>query len=302
MTDTPPSADFSIQARSRPGSGLHIVATPIGHLDDITLRALATLKGVDLIACEDTRVTGKLLAHYGIKTPLISYHDHNARDMRPKLLERLAAGARIAIVSDAGTPLVSDPGFKLVEAVRAAGHAVVPIPGPSALLAALVASGLPTDSFFFAGFLPVKTVARCKRAAELGAVPGTLVFFETGPRLAAALADLAATLGDRPAAIARELTKLHEEVVNGSLETLAARYADLPPPKGEIVLVVGPPLSAEEPAEEEVDALLAEALASASLKDAVDAITAKTGLPRRDVYQRALALRDGNDTLREDER
>ena len=201
--------------------GLHIVATPIGNLSDITLRALAALAGADLIACEDTRVTRKLLDRYGITTPLTPYHDHNAATARPKLLRRLAEGAAVALVSDAGTPLISDPGFKLVRAAHEAGNAVSTLPGASAPLAALAVAGLPTDEFFFAGFLPPKQAARRARIAELARIPATLVLFETGPRLATTLADLAAGLGDREAALCRELTKLHEEVRRGSLVSLA---------------------------------------------------------------------------------
>ncbi len=206
--------------------GLHVVATPIGNLRDITVRAIETLAAASVIACEDSRVTRRLVEHFGLTARLVPYHEHNAAEMRPKLLARLAAGESVALVSDAGTPLISDPGYKLVEAVRAAGHAVVPVPGPSAVMAALVAAGLPTDAFFFGGFLPVKTVGRRTRAKALAAVPASLVFFETGPRLAASLADLAAELGDREAAVCRELTKAHEEVRRGSLAELAARYGD----------------------------------------------------------------------------
>src|SRR5271156_5927936 len=210
--------------------GLHIVATPIGNLGDVTLRALETLAGADLIACEDTRVTRKLLDRYGIATPLTPYHEHNAAKARPLLLRRLGEGAAIALVSDAGTPLISDPGFKLVRAAADAGHTVTALPGASALLAGLTVAGLPTDQFFFAGFLPPKQAARRTRVAELSRIPATLVLFETGPRIAAALADLAAGLGeDREAALGRELTKLHEEVLRGDLATLARIFADSEP-------------------------------------------------------------------------
>src|SRR5262245_27562228 len=204
--------------------GLHLVATPIGTLRDITLRALEVLAAADLIACEDTRVTRKLVDHYGITTPLTPYHDHNAAQARPKLLARLAEGAAIALVADAGTPLVSDPGFKLARAAREAGHAVIAAPGASAVLAALTVAGLPTDRFFFEGFLPAKQGQRRARIAELKRIPATLVLFETGPRLAAALADLAAGLDRREAAVCRELTKLYEEVRRGDLATLARDY------------------------------------------------------------------------------
>src|SRR5712675_973055 len=210
----------TIEAREVP-PGLYLVATPIGNLSDVTLRALETLAAVEAIACEDSRVTRRLLERYAITTPLITYHDHNAEAARPKILARLAAGAAVALVSDAGTPLISDPGYKLVRAAQVAGHAVTALPGASAVLAALTASGLPTDRFFFEGFLPTRESGRRARIAELKRLPGTLVLFETGPRIATALADLASGLGARDAAICRELTKLHEEIRRGDLATLA---------------------------------------------------------------------------------
>ncbi len=271
--------------------GLHVVATPIGNLGDITLRALATLAAADLIACEDTRVTRVLTNHYGIATPLIAYHEHNAAAQRPKLLAALAEGKAVALASDAGTPLVSDPGYRLVGEVLAAGYRVVPIPGASAVLAALVASGLPTDAFLFAGFLPPKEVGRRKRLAELAATPATLVFFESPQRIAASLADMAATLGaGRQAAVARELTKTFETVRRGTLAGLAAEYAGEPRPRGEIVVVVGPPLEAR-PSVEDVDALLLSLLAIHGVREAAEEAVALTGLARRDLYQRALALK-----------
>jgi 16S rRNA (cytidine1402-2'-O)-methyltransferase len=279
----------------RAAPGLHIVATPIGNLGDITLRALATLAGADLIACEDTRVTRKLLDRYAIATPLTPYHDHNATAARPRLLQRLAEGAAIALVSDAGTPLVSDPGYKLVRAVQEAGYSVTSLPGPSAPLAALAVAGLPTDQFFFAGFLPPKQTARRARIAELARIPATLVFFETGPRVAATLADLAAGLGSREAALCRELTKLHEEVRRGDLETLARTYAAGGELRGEIVLVIAPPAAQEQPSADDAETLLRQALARVSLKDAVGEVALATGLSRRDLYQRALALAKEHD-------
>jgi 16S rRNA (cytidine1402-2'-O)-methyltransferase len=269
--------------------GLHIVATPIGNLGDVTLRALATLAGADVIACEDTRVTRKLLGRYGIATPLTPYHDHNAATARPKLLRRLAEGASIALVSDAGTPLVSDPGFKLVRAAQEGGHMVTALPGPSALLAALAVAGLPTDQFFFGGFLPAKQAARRARIAELARIPSTLVLFETGPRVTATLADLAAGLGHREAALCRELTKLHEEIRRGDLETLA-QISPASEVRGEIVLIIAPPQASAQPSADDTDTLLRRALARVSLKDAVGEVAEATGLPRRDLYQRALAL------------
>ncbi len=273
----------------RPAPGLHVVATPIGNLGDITLRALATLAGADLIACEDTRVTRKLLERYAIATPLTPYHDHNAATARPKLLRRLAEGAAIALVSDAGTPLVSDPGFKLVRAAQEAGYMVTTLPGASAVLAALSVAGLPTDQFLFAGFLPPKQAARRARIADLARIPATLVLFETGPRIAATLADLAAGLGGREAALCRELTKMHEEIRRGDLAALAQGCA-AGEVRGEFVIVIAPPTAQERPSAGDTDALLRQALARVSLKDAVGEVAEATGLPRRELYQRALAL------------
>jgi 16S rRNA (cytidine1402-2'-O)-methyltransferase len=269
-------------------AGLYLVATPIGNLRDITVRALEVLAAADLIACEDTRVTRKLLDHYGIATPLTSYHEHNAAHVRPKIIARLGEGAAIALVSDAGTPLVSDPGYKLVREAWAAGATVTALPGASAPVAALTLSGLPTDRFFFEGFLPAKEAARRTRIAELKRIPATLVLFETGPRIAGSLADLAAGLGPREGALCRELTKLHEEVRRGDLTTLAREAAQAGEPRGEMVIVVAPP----EPQGEaiDLDALLRQALERVSVKEAVAEIAAVTGRPRREVYQRALAL------------
>ncbi|MCB1501871.1 MAG: 16S rRNA (cytidine(1402)-2'-O)-methyltransferase [Bauldia sp.] len=270
--------------------GLHIVATPIGNLGDVTIRALSTLAGADIVACEDSRVTRVLLDRYGISRPLTTYHEHNAAEQRPRLLAWLADGKSVALVSDAGTPLLSDPGYRLVVEAAAAGHALVPVPGPSALLAALVLAGLPTDAFFFAGFLPPKEAARRKRLTELAAIPGSLVFYESPHRLGASLADMASVLGDRPAAVARELTKLFETVRRGSLSTLAEEFSAAP--KGEIVVVVGPPLDTP-PEAGEIDALLLRLLDAGSVRSAADEAAAVTGLPRRDLYRRALELREG---------
>src|SRR2546427_12978746 len=270
--------------------GLYLVATPIGNLRDVTLRALEILAAADLIACEDTRVTRKLLDRYGIATPLTPYHDHNAATARPKLIARLAAGAAIALVSDAGTPLVSDPGYKLVRDARAAGASVTALPGASAVLAALTLSGLPTDRFLFEGFLPAKEGARRARINELKRIPGTLVLFETGARIAATLADLAAELGPRPAAICRELTQLYEGVRRGELGMLARAAAQAEEPRGEIVIVVAPPDRQAEVGAADLDALLRQALERLSVKEAVAEIAAVTGEARRGVYQRALAL------------
>jgi 16S rRNA (cytidine1402-2'-O)-methyltransferase len=279
----------STAAPALPG-GLYLVATPIGNLRDITVRALEVLAAADLIACEDTRVTRKLLDHYGIATPLTAYHEHNAAQARPKLIARLAAGAAIALVSDAGTPLVSDPGYKLVREASAAGASVTALPGASAVLAALTLSALPTDRFFFEGFLPAKEAARRARIAELKRIPATLVLFETGPRMADALADLAAGLGPREAAVCRELTKLYEEVRRGDLATLAREAAQTGEPRGEMVIVVAPPGPQGELTAVDLDALLGEALDRLSVKEAVAEVAAVTGESRREVYQRALAL------------
>jgi 16S rRNA (cytidine1402-2'-O)-methyltransferase len=269
--------------------GLYLVATPIGNLGDITLRALEVLAGAGVIACEDTRVARKLLDRYGIATPLTPYHEHNATEARPKLLARLAAGQAVALVSDAGTPLISDPGYRLVREAVAAGHAMTALPGPSSVPTGLSLSGLPTDRFFFEGFLPPKQVARQKRIAALASIPATLVLFETGPRMADSLADLAAGLGARDAAICRELTKLHEEVRRGPLAELAGAYASGAETRGEFVIVIAPPVEPEMHAGE-LDELLRRALARVSTKEAVAEVASATGKPRREVYRRALEL------------
>ena len=269
------------------------MATPIGNLADITLRALETLRGADAIACEDTRVTAKLLNRYGIDKPLLPYHEHNAAQMRPELLRRVAAGQAVALVSDAGTPLVSDPGYKLVRAAVEAGLPVTALPGPSAVLTALCLAGLPTDRFLFAGFLPNRQAARRAELAALLHVPATLVFFESPQRLADSLADMAAALGDRPAAVARELTKAFEQVRRGGLAALAAHYAEAGPPKGEVVVVVGPPAAEAAAGEDQVDAWLRDALARLPVKEAASEVAAASGRPRREVYQRALQLKGG---------
>jgi 16S rRNA (cytidine1402-2'-O)-methyltransferase len=279
-------------SKSREGRGLlSLVATPIGNLGDITIRALEALRGADLIACEDTRVTARLLARHGIERPLMAYHEHNARTIEPLLLGRLTEGARIALVSDAGTPLISDPGGALVRRAIEAGIPITALPGPSAVLAGLSLSGLPVDRFLFAGFPPPRGGDRRRFLADLAAVPATLVFYEAPHRLADSLADMAAVLGSRAAAIARELTKLHEEVRRGTLPDLAAEIAGATP-RGEIVVVVGPPdpARAEQGTGPDLDAVLREALGRLSLRDAVAEASAITGLSRRQVYARALAL------------
>lgn len=271
--------------------GLHIVATPIGNLKDISFRALATLAAADAVLAEDTRTSKTLLAHYGIATPLLPYHEHNAAQMRPKILEKLRQGGRLALISDAGTPLVSDPGYKLVAELVAEGLPVTGIPGPSAVLAALVLAGLPTDRFFFEGFLPPKAAARKARLTELAAIPGTLVFFESPRRLAEMLADAAAVLGARSGAVARELTKYYETVRRGALPELAAHYAEAEEARGEIVVVIGPPDASAAAAQgDTLDEALRAALAKVSLKEAVAQVAAASGQPRRVVYARALEL------------
>ncbi len=289
---------LGLQAEAEPiAPGLHVVATPIGNLKDVSLRGLAVLAAADAILAEDTRVSRVLLAHYGITTPLMPYHEHNAAEMRPKVLGMLRDGKAVAIVSDAGTPLVSDPGFKLVEAVLEEGLPVTTVPGPSAVLAALVVAGLPTDRFFFEGFLPPKTTARRERLSALSVIPGTLVFFESPRRVAEMLADAAEVLGPRPAAVARELTKLFETVKRGPLPDLAREFAEAPTPKGEIVVLIGPPQEGATPATDEadLDARLRRHLSHLSVKDAVSVAVQETGLPKRVVYARAVALARGED-------
>jgi 16S rRNA (cytidine1402-2'-O)-methyltransferase len=277
-------------------AGLYIIATPIGNMGDITLRAIDVLRAADIIACEDTREAGKLASAYDIKTPRMPYHDHNAAEMRPKIAGMIAAGKAVALISDAGMPLVSDPGYKLVRECVGAGHAVTCVPGASASLAALVLSGLPSDRFLFAGFLPPKSAARREALAALAAVPATLIFYETAPRLAESLADMQAALGDRPAAVARELTKKFEEVRRETLSALALHYAQAGEPKGEIVVVVGAPDAASAGVRatgEEIDALLEKAMTEEGLRvrDAAAYVAAQTGWRRNEVYQRALLLR-----------
>ena len=269
--------------------GLYIVATPIGNLSDLGPRAASILSSVDLIAVEDSRVTAKLLSHIGVKRPMIPYHDHNADRVRPDLIARMGREA-IALVSDAGTPLISDPGYKLVRDARAAGIAVTTIPGPCAAIAALTLAGLPTDRFLFIGFLPQKPGARSTAIAELAPIRATLILYESGPRLAATLGALAAGLGDREAAVAREISKRFEETVTGTLSDLAVRYADAPP-KGEIVIVIAPPGEAEAPGAEDVDAALAEAMTRLSPSRAAAEVAERLGVPRRQVYERAQRLK-----------
>jgi 16S rRNA (cytidine1402-2'-O)-methyltransferase len=277
-------------AAPKAAPGLHLVATPIGNLGDITLRALETLAGVDAIACEDTRITRRLTERYGIHAPLHQYHEHNAEQARPKILSRLAEGASIALVSDAGTPLISDPGFKLVREVCAAGHAVIALPGASSVLAALCVAALPTDRFYFEGFLPPKQTARRARLTELSRIDATLVMFDSGNRITDTLSDLAYVMGERDASICRELTKLHEEISRGVLSELAAQTETLET-RGEFVIVVAPPAAgAQVMAATDLDDVLRGAMKDSSLKDAVAQGVELSGRPRREVYARALEL------------
>jgi 16S rRNA (cytidine1402-2'-O)-methyltransferase len=266
--------------------GLYIVATPIGNLGDMTSRAAETLCNVDYILAEDKRVSAKLLAYVGAKAPMTAYHDHSDDKLRERILGDLGTKA-VALISDAGTPLISDPGYKLVRAARQAGHAVHTLPGPCAAIAALTLAGLPTDRFLFLGFLPAKSKARADAIAEVASVRATLVFYESGPRLGDTLGALASTLGDREVAIVRELTKLHEECVSGTLIELAERYADVAP-KGEIVIVVAAPSKPGGASSAEIDAALDEALTRLSPSRAAAEVAELLGLPRKQVY--ALAL------------
>jgi len=277
--------------------GLYPVATPIGNLRDITLRALDVLNKADVIACEDSRITRRLMAAYGVERPLLVYHEHNAAAVRPKILERLDQGQVVALVTDAGTPLVSDPGFKLVREVAAAGHKVYPIPGASAPIAALAGAGLPSDRFLFAGFSPSKKNARRAFLEEFNHIPATLIFFESPKRLKDCLAEMADLWPGREAAVARELTKLYEEFRRGTLTELAAHYQEQGNPKGEIVIILGPPdPEADQLGEADLDAILTEALENMSLRDATAHAVTLTGLKKKQVYSRALELnklRDG---------
>jgi len=276
-----------------PLPGLYIVATPIGDLGDIGARAAAVLARADLIAAEDTRVTAKLLSHLGLRIKMTPYHDHSDERTRADLVARMADQV-VVLVSDAGTPLISDPGYKLVRDARAARRHVTTVPGPCAAIAAITLSGLPSDRFLFAGFLPSKAKARADAIAEIAGLRATLIFYESGPRLAATLGALAEGLGTREAAVAREITKLYEECVPGSLAELAARYAEAPP-KGEIVIVVAPPAEdgAEEADDATVDAALRDALADQPVARAAKAVARRFGRDRHAIYARALALKDG---------
>jgi 16S rRNA (cytidine1402-2'-O)-methyltransferase len=269
--------------------GLYIVAGPIGNLSDLTPRAAELLREADIVAVEDSRVSAKLLRHAGSDRPMIPYHDHSSEHLRAQLVDRMA-GEVVALLSDAGTPLISDPGYKLVRDARAAGRHVTTLPGPSAAIAALTLSGLPTDRFLFVGFLPSKEKARGDALSEIAAIRATLIFYESGPRLSASLAAMAEALGDREAAVVREISKTFEETVSGHLSELSARYADAPP-KGEIVVIVGPPGDAPPPSEEDSDAALKEAMTRLPVSKAAGEVAKKLGLDRRTLYARAMELK-----------
>ena len=289
---------FGLAAEAEPLSpGLYVVATPIGNLKDVTFRALSVLAAADAVLAEDTRVTRTLLAHYGITTPLVAYHEHSNDAVRERMIHRVREGQALALVSDAGTPLVSDPGYKLVQSAIEAGLPVTPIPGPSAVTTALVVSGLPTDRFFFEGFLPPRSAARRTRLAEVAGIPGTLVVFEAPHRLPEMLADAATVLGERPAVVARELTKLFETVRRGTLPELAKTFEAEGPPKGEIVVMIGEATRAMHEAEADaaLDEKLAHALAHHSIKDAAALVAGELAIPKREVYARALALAKAKD-------
>jgi 16S rRNA (cytidine1402-2'-O)-methyltransferase len=269
--------------------GLHLVATPIGNLGDITLRAIATLAGCDVIYCEDTRHSRTLAVHFGLTAPLKPYHEHNGDVTRPHILAALVAGQRIALISDAGTPLISDPGYKLVRAAIEAGHHVTALPGASAVLTALTMSGLPTDCFLFAGFLPPKSAARITRLKELAQIPATLVFYEAPSRVVECVADIHASLGNREVAVARELTKLHEAVVLGAASDIASKLAESEP-RGEYVVIVAPPIAGVV-TDAMIEAHLTTAMAETSTRDAAHAVAEALGVPRGRVYDLALALK-----------
>ena len=291
MVNEPRGAPGGSKPDSDLPPGLYLVATPIGNLGDITLRALETLRAADLIACEDTRTTGVLLAHYGIDRPTTAYHEHNAERARPRLIEQLQRGGRVALVSDAGTPLISDPGYKLVVAALEADIEVTTCPGPSAVIAALSLAGLPTDRFLMVGFLPPRAAARRTALQALKSIEATLIVLEAPHRLAESLVDMAAVLGSRPAAVARELTKRFEEVRRAPLDALAEHYREAGAPKGEIVVVIGPPLEATPALDDDaIEERLRTLLASHRVGEAAALLAAETGLPRRTLYARALKL------------
>lgn len=275
---------------------LYLIATPIGNLKDITLRALEVLKEVDIIACEDKRVSSKLLHHYGISKPLFSYHDHNADKVRPRLLSYLKEGKKVAYITDGGMPLISDPGFKLVRACQAESLSYTVLPGASAPLMALSLSGFPPDRFFFSGFLPSKSTARCTALEEMKTLTVTLIFFESPQRLVAFLKDAQKVFGDREGAICREMTKLYEEVQRGSLSSLVQHY-EATPPRGEIVVLIEGASLLSSLSEEELEAHLTKALKTSTVKEAVDMVSKAFGRSKREVYQRALSLKEKKESL-----
>ena len=296
MTDQPASPpSFTLRGQThaapRPEPALYLVATPIGNLSDITLRALEIIAGADRFACEDTRVTAKLLQRFAIERRMTPYHEHNAEEAGPALIAAIAAGQSVALCSDAGTPLVSDPGYRLVRQALDAGIKVVPIPGASAVITALTACGLPSDAFFFAGFLPQKEKARAERLEALIRVPGTVIFFEAPHRIAASLAAMAKAYPERHAAVCRELTKLHETIYRGSLPELAAQFAALDEVRGEIVVCISPPPEDAVAGEADADEILTGLLAEMKPAKAAQEAARLTGLSRRDLYQRALELK-----------
>ena len=277
------------RAKNKVECGLYVTSTPIGNLADITIRAVDLLKEADFIACENKRVSGKLFSYYDIKTPMISYHDHNAQDVMPTLINHLNAGKIIALISDAGTPLISDPGYRLVNECQQKGIMVTSLPGASAILCALTNAGLPTNNFLFQGFLPPKMQARQKEIGKFSNVDASLIYYESPKRLLNCLKDISTVLGDREVAVCRELTKLYEEVRKDNIEALIEYYDGKPTPKGEIVIVVSPP-NKNEGLIDDLDAALIDALKTLSVKEAVAAVTFMSGKKRREVYKRALAL------------
>lgn len=291
MTSKPASGDGMPDGGKDAGlaPGLYIVATPIGNARDVSLRALDVLRAADRIVCEDTRVSAKILAIHGIRTRCVVYHDHNATKVRPQILKVLQDGEAVALISDAGTPLISDPGYRLVREAAARGVAVWPVPGASAVLAALMVAGLPTDRFLFAGFLPARGAARRRALAELKDIDATLVVFESTRRLAESLADMASLLGEREAVVAREMTKLHEETRRDMLSGLARHYAAVGAPKGEAVIVIAG-RDMPDPEDQDIDDALRQALKTLSVKSAATVIADITGESRREVYARALVL------------
>ena len=295
MSDPSPEPRFTLfgesRSASRPEPGLYVVATPIGNLSDIALRALQIIAGADRLACEDTRVTGKLLSRFGIERRMSAYHDHSSSEEGDRLIAEVQAGGSLDLVSDAGTPLVSDPGYRLVRQAIEADIPIFAIPGPSALIAALAISGLPSDAFFFAGFLPNKEKARAERLQTLQRIPGTLLFYEAPHRIAESLAAMAEAFGEREAAVCRELTKLHETVYRGSLTALARDFGDMAEIRGEIVVCVAPPAAEAVPDEADADRILIGLLAEMKPAKAAQEAARLTGLPRRDLYQRALDMK-----------